>query len=79
MSEKLNVKILGGGCKNCHTLEENTKKALDEMNADYNIELVTDFAEISKYGVMQTPALVINEEVKSYGKVLKPDSIKKFI
>ena len=73
------IKILGGGCGKCHTLENNTKLAVAELKVQADIVLVTDFAEIAKYGVMSTPALVINEKVMSYGKVLKPKDIASLI
>jgi small redox-active disulfide protein 2 len=73
------VKILGSGCKNCMMLAENAKTAISELQMDAKIEKVTDFAEIAKYGVMSTPALVIDEKVVSFGKVLKPKEIVKII
>ena len=75
----MKIKILGSGCANCVTLAENTKKALAESGTEAEIEKVTDFAEIAKYGVMSTPGLVIDEKVVSYGKVLKPQDIAKII
>ncbi len=75
----MKIKILGSGCKNCVTLADNTKAALVELGAEAEIEKVTDFAEIAKYGVMSTPGLVIDEKVVSYGKVLKPHDIVKII
>ena len=73
------IKILGSGCKNCMTLTENTKEALADMKLEAEIVKVTDFADIAGYGVMQTPALVIDEKVVSFGKVLKPKEIVKII
>lgn len=75
----MKIKILGSGCANCVTLAENTKKALAESGIEAEIEKVTDFEEIAKYGVMSTPGLVIDEKVVSYGKVLKPQDIVKII
>lgn len=74
-----NVKVLGGGCKKCHTLENNTREALTELGISIEVELITDFAVIATYGVMSTPALVIDEKVVSYGKVLKKEEIIKII
>ena len=54
-------------------LEQSTKIVISELQLDYEIEHITDFAEIASYGVMPTPALVLNEEVISYGKVLTVD------
>jgi small redox-active disulfide protein 2 len=73
------IKILGTGCRNCVTLGENTKKALEELGKDAQIEKVEDIKEIMNYGIMSTPALVIDEKVVSYGKVLKPKDIAKLI
>ena len=75
----MNIKILGTGCKNCTNLTDNVKKALLNLNIEANIEKVTDMAEISSYGIMSTPGLVIDEKVVSYGKVLKPEEIEKII
>lgn len=73
------IKILGSGCKSCTTLTENTKDALSSLSIDAEIVKVTDFADIAAYGVMSTPALVIDEKVVSFGKVLKPKDIIKII
>lgn len=73
------IKVLGSGCKSCLTLEDNVKTAVAELGIDASIEKVTDFVDIAKYGVMQTPALVIDEKVVSYGKVLKVDAVKKLL
>lgn len=73
------IKILGSGCRNCVTLAENTKKALEELGMEAQIVKVTDFAEISAYGVMSTPALVVDEKVVSFGKVLQPHQIVKIL
>ncbi|MGP0585830.1 thioredoxin family protein [Paenibacillus timonensis] len=69
------IKILGSGCSNCLRLTENTKAALKETNTQAEVIKVTDFEQIMTYGVMSTPALVIDEKVVSYGKVLKPKEI----
>jgi len=73
------IKVLGTGCTNCKKLEANAKKAIEELGVEANIEKVTDMKEIMKYGVMRTPAIVINEKVKMYGKVCTVDEIKKYI
>jgi small redox-active disulfide protein 2 len=75
----MTVKILGSGCKSCVKLAENTKEALSELKIDADITKVTDFSEIAGYGVMTTPALVIDEKVVSFGKVLKTKEIIKII
>ncbi len=64
------IKVLGSGCDKCRALEKSTLEALKELGREPRVEHVTDFAEIAKYGVMQTPALVADGKVISYGKVL---------
>lgn len=71
------IKILGSGCKSCEILTANTKLALAEMNLTAEIVKVTDFMDIAAYGVMSTPALVVDEKVVSFGKVLKPKEVVK--
>jgi small redox-active disulfide protein 2 len=73
------IKILGSGCKNCVMLKENTEAALNEAGVDAEVIKVTDFKDIMAYGVMSTPALVIDEKVVSFGKVLKPKKIVKIL
>ncbi|BBX70661.1 thioredoxin family protein [Mycolicibacterium psychrotolerans] len=63
------IKILGPGCRNCHTLEERTRQALSRLGRDAEISVVTDYAEIARYGVMRTPGLVVDEDVVVAGKV----------
>ena len=70
------IKILGKGCKNCAILEENARIAADALNLDYTIEKVTDINTIADYGVMRTPGLVVDQTVKSQGKVLSISEIK---
>lgn len=69
------VKILGSGCANCNLLEEHTRQALQELGMDTSIEHVTDFVAIAGYGVMTTPALVVDDKVLSAGKVLAKDEV----
>ncbi len=70
------IKILGTGCANCKKLEQNAKDAVKALGIEASVEKVEDFADIAKYGVMRTPALVIDENVKIVGKVAKVDEIK---
>ena len=70
------VKVLGSGCAKCNALEDAVRAALTELGMDASIDHVTDFAQIAAYGVMATPALVVDEKVVSYGKVLKKDEAK---
>ena len=71
----MQIKILGPGCKNCVTLEKNTRRALERLHADAEVVKVTDYADIAAYGIMSTPGLVIDEEVVVSGRVPKPDEI----
>jgi len=75
----MKIKILGSGCRNCKVLEANTKRALEELKIKSDVEKVTDIARIMEYGVMSTPALVVNEKVVSYGRVLNPEEIKNIL
>lgn len=75
----MNIKILGTGCRNCKILEQNVVEALRLTEKEATIEKVTDIEKIMAYGVMSTPGLVINDEVKMIGKVLSPKSIIKFL
>lgn len=73
------IKILGSGCKNCHALLESTKEAVKEMGLGIEVGYVTDMQEITKYGVMSMPALVVNEKVASMGKVLKAAEVEELL
>ena len=73
------IKILGGGCAKCNALEAATEEALRELGMDATIDHVRDFEKIAAYGVMTTPALVVDGQVVSYGKVLKKDEVKALI
>lgn len=73
------VKVLGSGCAKCNALEKATRAALAELNMDTTIDHVTDFVQIAAYGVMTTPALVVDGKVVSYGKVLKQEEVKALI
>lgn len=72
----LEVKILGSGCANCQRLAEYVQKAAEELEIELNLEKVTEMSEIISYGVMRTPGLVINGQVKISGRVPKTDEIK---
>ncbi|MCK5388411.1 MAG: thioredoxin family protein [Candidatus Izimaplasma sp.] len=65
----MEIKILGGGCPNCTILFNNVNSACRELNINSNVIKVQDYAEIMNYGVMSTPALVINEKVVGLGKI----------
>ncbi|UCD86539.1 MAG: TM0996/MTH895 family glutaredoxin-like protein [Desulfobacterales bacterium] len=65
----MEIKVLGPGCARCELTAKNVKEAVAEAGVDADIEKVTDIMEISKYGVFGTPAVVIDGEVKSVGKI----------
>ena len=73
------VKVLGSGCVKCKTLENATREALVELGMDTTVGHVTDFSQIAAYGVMTTPALVVDGKVVSYGKVLTKKEAKTII
>jgi small redox-active disulfide protein 2 len=77
--EVASVKVLGSGCAKCNQLEAATKKALVNLGMDDTIDHVTDFSQIATYGVMTTPALVVDGKVVSYGKVLKTEEVVKIL
>ena len=70
------IQILGSGCPKCKALAQNAETAAKELGLEYTLEKVTDIKEIMKFGVMTTPALVIDGQVKDGGKVLSPEQIK---
>ncbi|MCL1599895.1 MAG: thioredoxin family protein [Actinomycetia bacterium] len=65
----MKIEVLGSGCKNCNALEAATQQALANLGMDVPIEKVTDYGEIMSYGVMSTPALAIDGEVRTVGRV----------
>jgi small redox-active disulfide protein 2 len=75
----MKIAILGPGCAKCKQLYENTRKALEEAGVQAEVTKVEDMQEISRYNVFMTPALVIDGTVKSTGKVVKPEQIKKWV
>ncbi len=75
----MNVKVLGAGCTKCKTLEKRLLDLKEKYQLDIEIEKVTQLNDIMAYGVMMTPVLVINEEIKSVGKVPQDDVLLKWI
>jgi small redox-active disulfide protein 2 len=73
------IQILGMGCPKCKKLTENAETAAKELGIEYSIEKVTDINEIMKFGVMMTPALAVDGDVKAVGKVASPEDIKKML
>ena len=70
------IQILGSGCSKCKALAQNTETAVKELGLECTLEKVTDIKEIMKFGVMATPALVIDGQVKTAGKLLNMQEIK---
>jgi len=70
------IQILGTGCPKCKKLAENAESAAKELGIEFEIEKVTGINEIMKFGVMVTPALAVDGEVKAVSKVTSPDEIK---
>ena len=75
----MKIEILGTGCSKCSQLAQNAKKALEESGKDGEIIKVEDINEIIEYGVMSTPAIVIDGQVKSYGKLNDVEEIKEWL
>jgi len=75
----MKIQILGTGCTKCIKLTENAEKAAKEAGIEFELEKVTDINKIMDYGVMMTPALAIDGKVKSVGKILSVEEIKKII
>ncbi len=75
----MDIKVLGPGCPKCKQTEKVVKEAVAEAAVDARIEKVTDTMEIAGYGVFGTPAVVVDGEVKSVGKIPKKNEIKGWI
>ncbi|GFO68769.1 redox-active disulfide protein 2 [Geomonas limicola] len=75
----MKIEVLGTGCANCKTLYENVKRAVEEKGADVEVAKVEDIPSIMKYGVMSTPALVIDGTVKFSGRVASSAEIKEWL
>ncbi len=75
----MEIKILGPGCPNCKTLDKLTREVVEKNGINATITKVEDIMEIMKYGVMSTPALVVNEKVMVKGRVPSSDEIKQLL
>ena len=73
------IQILGPGCPKCKKLAANAEAAVKDLGIEYEIEKVSDINEIMKFGVMMTPALAVDGDVKAVGKVLSPEEIEKML
>ncbi len=75
----MEIKVLGPGCMKCGKTEEIVKEALAESGVDATIDKVTDILKIADYGVMGTPAVIVDGEVKCVGKIPSKEDVKKWI
>jgi len=75
----MEIKVLGPGCKKCNTLAKATQEAVNELGIEANITKIDDMLKILAYGVLNTPALVINEKLVLSGKLASVEEIKEFI
>ncbi|MBT8357114.1 MAG: TM0996/MTH895 family glutaredoxin-like protein [Deltaproteobacteria bacterium] len=75
----MKIKVLGPGCPKCQQTEKVVRKAVAEAGVDAQIEKITDIMEIAGYGVFGTPAVVVDGDVKSVGKIPKKEEIKSWI
>lgn len=73
------VQVLGTGCPKCKQLTENAEQAAQDLGIECEITKVTNLNDIMAFGVMMTPALVVDGDVKASGKVLSPDQIKAYL
>ena len=79
MEEKMEIKVLGPGCPKCNQTADLVKEAVAEAGVDATIDKVTDVMEIAGYGVFGTPAVVVDGQVKSVGKIPKKEDIKSWL
>lgn len=73
------IKVLGSGCPKCKQLFENTKEAANKFGGNIEVMYITNMNEIMASGIMQMPALVINDKLKCTGRLLTPNEISKLI
>lgn len=73
------IKVLGTGCTNCKKLETHARQAVEELGLDATVEKVENIQDIMAYGVMKTPALVVDEQVKVMGRVATVNDIKELL
>lgn len=77
--ENLTVKVFGSGCKNCQNLHQNVIDSLLELGISADVEYITDLQKIMEAGIMSMPALMVNGEIVSSGKVLSVNEVKRII
>ncbi len=73
------IQVLGGGCSKCIILAEEVEKAAEALGVEIQLEKVTDYQKIMEFGVMTTPALVVDGKVQFSGKVLKAEALKEYL
>ena len=73
------IKVLGAGCKSCHEQYENAKAAVQALGLKVEVEYITDMEQVMECGVMSMPAIVVNDQVVSMGKVLKAADVEKLL
>ena len=73
------IKVLGAGCKACHKQYDNVKDAVNNLGLSIEVEYITDMVKVMEYGVMSMPAIVVNEKVISFGKVMKTAEVEKLL
>jgi small redox-active disulfide protein 2 len=77
--DTLEIKVLGTGCARCKQLEKTVRQAVDDMGLDATVEKVTELTDIMAYGIMQTPGLVIDGEIRLTGRVPKIEEMKSLL
>ena len=75
----MEIKILGGCCKNCDILLKYVEETLEELQKEADVEKITDFVKIAKYGVMKTPGLVIDNKVIFSGRMADKKELKEIL
>ena len=73
------IKVLGAGCKSCHDQYEYAKNAVSNLGLGIEVEYITDMEKVMEYGVMSMPAIVVNDKVVAFGKVLKTAEVEKLL
>ena len=72
----MEIKVLGTGCAKCQQLEKTVRQAVEEMGLDASVEKVTEFADIMSYGIMSTPGLVVDGQIRLAGRLPRLDEVK---
>jgi small redox-active disulfide protein 2 len=77
--DAMDIKVLGTGCARCKQLEKTVRQAVDDMGLDATVEKVSELTDIMAYGIMQTPGLVIDGEIRLTGRVPKLEEMKSLL